>query len=197
MNNNTQYCSIARTGFGSLSLVIGGEVDCIMGEKPDDADDPIPWVELKTSVEIGNHPRELEKFERKLCRMWAQSFLLGVPKIIIGFRTQGGYLSSIQEFETQKIPGLVARSTNVWNGNVCINMTSKFLEFLKQSIGGQEGVWRIKHARGASGIYVNKIEETGTGQILRDAFKAHREKLLATEIAHQLGRTNVVSTDDA
>ncbi|KAK3716881.1 decapping endonuclease targeting mRNA [Vermiconidia calcicola] len=112
VNTNIQYCSIVRTRIGNTSLVIGGEVDCIMGEKPDNPDAPISWVELKTTAEPpSTHHRETIKFERKLCRFWAQSFLLGVPKIIIGYRSQDGFLTRIQELETQKLPGLVSRST--------------------------------------------------------------------------------------
>jgi RAT1-interacting protein len=46
VNNNAQYCSIVRTSIGSTNLVIAGEVDCVMGEKPDSPDDPIPWVRI-------------------------------------------------------------------------------------------------------------------------------------------------------
>ena len=168
--------------------MIGGEVDCIMGDKPSNPDDPIPWIELKTSAEPPNDsPRERQKFERKLLRFWAQSFLLGVPKVMVGFRTSDGYLTRIQEFETQRIPGLVARGQGMWNGNICINMTAAFLEFLKATIGGTEGVWRIKRAKNEKDIRVFKIEDHGTGKIVSESFKAHREKMLASELAQKLG----------
>ena len=188
MNNNSQYCSIARTGIGSTSLILGGEVDCILGEKPSNPDDPIPWVELKTSAEPpNNHPREAQKYERKLLKFWAQSFLLGVPKIIVGFRTEDGYVTHITELETQRIPGQVARGERTWNGNVCINMTGAFLDLLKQTIMGQDGVWRIKRKKDSGDIQVFKVLESGTGEILRPSSKAHREKILAAEIVQKLG----------
>lgn len=188
VNNNEQYCSIVRTGIGGTTLILGGEVDCILGEKPSDPDAPIPWVELKTTAEPpSDHPREIQKFERKILRFWAQSFLLGVPKVMVGYRTSDGFLTRIQELETQRTPGLVSRGQGTWNGNVCINMTAAFLDFLKATIMGTEGVWRIKRAKNRKEIEIFKIEESGTGEIVPESFKKHREKLLAAEVARKLG----------
>ena len=62
-------------------------------------------------------------------KFWIQSFLLGVPKIIVGFRTADGTLVRLEEFDTQKIPDLVkSRGRNLWDGNTCINFTANFLE---------------------------------------------------------------------
>jgi RAT1-interacting protein len=96
--------------------------------KPDDKNLPINWVELKTSAEINNE-RDQIKFERKLMKFWIQSFLLGVPKIIVGFRTADGILVRLEEFDTQKVPDMVkSRGRNLWDGNTCINFAANFLE---------------------------------------------------------------------
>lgn len=71
----------------------------------------------RTTAEPPNDdPRERQKFERKLLKFWAQSFLLGVPKIVVGFRSPQGLLVRIQDFETQKLPGLVSRGQASWDG---------------------------------------------------------------------------------
>lgn len=75
--------------------------------KPADGS-PINWVELKTTAEIRND-RDLVTLERKLMKFWIQSFLLGVPKIIVGFRTQDGFLKRIEEMDTASIPSTVKR----------------------------------------------------------------------------------------
>jgi hypothetical protein len=68
-------------------------------------------------------------FERKLMKFWIQSFLLGVPKIIVGFRTQDGILKRVEEMDTASIPGTVKRrGKGTWDGNMCINFTAAFLE---------------------------------------------------------------------
>ena len=88
----------------------------------------INWVELKTSVNPQSD-RDLLAFERKLMKFWIQSFLLGVPKIIVGFRDQNGILVRTEEMETEKIPGTVKRRGKAtWDGNMCINFAAGFLD---------------------------------------------------------------------
>lgn len=184
----TRYCSVVRTGIGNTSLILAGEVDCVLGSKPSDPTLPIPWVELKTSAtQMHQNPNSVRKWENKLLRIWAQSFLIGVPKVVVGFRSPTGDLESLQELDTQKIPGQVSRGQKSWDGNVCISMTASFLEWLKESLLGKDGVWRVKLARNAKQIELFQIEETGTGRVIEPGFKAHRERLLAAEIAQKLG----------
>jgi len=40
----------------------------------------------------------------KLIKWWAQSFLIGVPKIVCGFRDDDGIVHRLEEFKTQDIP---------------------------------------------------------------------------------------------
>ncbi|KAE8351182.1 RAI1-domain-containing protein [Aspergillus coremiiformis] len=173
VNNNAQYCSVVRTGIGKARLVIGGEVDAVWDCKPDRKDDPIYWVELKTSAEIKND-RDMLKYERKLLKFWAQSFLLGVPKIIVGFRDQCGIVHRLEELETASIPNKVKKAgRGTWDGNICINFTSAFLEWLKSTIN-EEGTWRIRKREKSSIIEVFRIEENGTGDIISPSFSAWR-----------------------
>ncbi len=126
------------------------------------------------------------KYERKLLKFWIQSFLLGVPKIIVGFRSQNGILQRLEELETKNIPGIVRRQgKGTWDGNLCINFTANFLECegfaahdlvstdsssgLKQTIT-TSGVWRIRRKERSPVIEVFKDEESGYGDILSAEF---------------------------
>ena len=184
VSNYAQYCSVVRTGFGKIKMIIGGEVDALWDVKPEDTSRPINWVELKTSAEIFNE-RDQIKFERKLLKFWAQSFLLGVPKIIVGFRSHDGILHRLEELDTQSIPEKVQRQgKNLWDGQICINFAAAFLECksiscvdpayltlagLKNTIT-EEGVWRIRKPEKVPRIEVFKLEETGHGDILSANF---------------------------
>lgn len=186
VNNNAQLCSVVRTGIGTTSLVLAGEVDAVLGEKPEDPSTPIPWIELKTSQDFdATNRRQLEKFERKMLRFWAQSFLLGVPKIAVGFRSPGGELLRIEEMDTQKIPQQVKASTWKWDGNISINFTAAFLEFLRETIVG-DGVWRIRRVKSQKLIEIFRVEDSGTGQIIKESFKTHRARLRGMEVAAML-----------
>jgi RAT1-interacting protein len=172
VDNIQQYCSVVKTQLGSSTLIIGGEVDCLWGislprlrlancldYKPEPPGNPVThYLELKTTRELVT-PRQIETFEtQKLLKFWAQSFLLGVPRIIVGFRSQHNTLSSIVMLETVKIPGQVSNSgENVWDGTVCINFVAKFLEFLKKTIT-EDGVFGIRFVKGGDTIEVSPKE---------------------------------------
>lgn len=164
--------------------------------KPDRKEDPINWVELKTSAEIRND-RDMIKYERKLLKFWAQSFLLGVPKIIVGFRDNHGIVHRLEELETASIPNKVKKlGRGTWDGNICINFAAAFLEckseknelecpFYVPSANGfkglkstikEGGTWRIRKLEKSSLIQVFKIEETGTGDIISRSFLDWRSR---------------------
>jgi len=94
------------------------------------------YLELKTTAEI-NSDRDIPKFESKLRKMWAQSYLLGVQRIIIGFRgsNMDGTLLRVKEYHTREIPGMVVDQARrrgqrepAWDSNCCINFLGDFLQ---------------------------------------------------------------------
>jgi RAT1-interacting protein len=128
VNNKEQYCSVVRTGLGKTTMCLGGEVDAIWDSKPEETGSPINWVELKTSAEIRG-PNDVEAFHRKLMKYWIQSFLLGVPKIIVGFRTRDGILVDVNEIQTHSIPQTVNSGPSPsWNADMCVNFAAAVLE---------------------------------------------------------------------
>lgn len=184
VSNKAQYCSVVRTGVGSTLLCLGGEVDAVWDAKPQhpDGKQAIHWVELKTSADIQSE-RDLEFFEKKLLKFWIQSFLLGVPTIVVGFRSRHGRLVRVEEIATEGIPGTVrqraqqAQKRPPWDGDTCINFASAFLSWLRETLAGSDGVWRIRRQASSPEIEVFQIEETGHGNILPDTFLNWRIKL--------------------
>lgn len=176
VSNKAQYCSVVRTGIGETVLCLGGEVDAIWDSKPTQKGAPINWIELKTSVEIRDD-RGMNNFERKLMKFWIQSFLLGVPKIVVGFRSQNGILTKLEEIQTASIPETAAkRGVRSWDANMCINFANAFLKWLREVIN-DEGVWKIRRQAGSQTIEVFQVEEVGHGRILTEEFINWRIKL--------------------
>ncbi|OQD78400.1 hypothetical protein PENDEC_c001G07051 [Penicillium decumbens] len=176
VNNAAQYCSVVKTGIGNTRMVLGGEVDAVWDCKPDRKEDTIHWVELKTSAEIRND-RDMLKYERKLLKFWAQSFLLGVPTIIVGFRDQQGIVHRLEELDTASIPGKVKKvGRGSWDGNICINFAAAFFDWLKRTIQG-DGTWRIRKQEKSPVIEVFKVEDSGHGDILSSAFTTWRSSM--------------------
>lgn len=178
VSNHAQHCSIVNTSFGPHSLILGGEVDGLLAPKPTDPDAPVQWVELKTAEELPpparQQHRDILKFERKLLKFWAQSFLLGVPKITVGFRSKAGILRGLQTFNTHELPGMVRRGTNCWDGNVCINFATEFLGWLKETVT-EEGVYNLLLRKKSGVVEVKKIKE-GLGGIVSEEFLAWRQR---------------------
>ncbi|KAI9308347.1 RAI1 like PD-XK nuclease-domain-containing protein [Cunninghamella echinulata] len=131
-NTNVQYCVVVKTSLGNNSIIMGAEVDCTKDEKI--KHDPLKnYIELKTSRILEN-PKQIKSFERfKLLKFWAQSFLVGVPKIIVGFRNDDGHIKKIQEFKTLEIPRLV-RNQGYWDPSVCLNFADQVLNWLQKNI---------------------------------------------------------------
>ncbi|KAK7482520.1 hypothetical protein BaRGS_00026231 [Batillaria attramentaria] len=130
VNNNEGFCSVVRTRLESHSLVYGGEVDAwdpaIRGDGK--------YLELKTSRIMQSHRQE-QNFKRfKLIKWWAQSFLLGISKIVCGFRDDDGIVHSLQDYQTQQIPSMIKDLHNPWHPNVCFNFLEQFLGFLKHTV---------------------------------------------------------------
>jgi RAT1-interacting protein len=172
VSNHAQHCSIVQTSFGPHSLILGGEVDGLLAPKPTDPEAPVQWVELKTSEELPpparQQHRDMLRFERKLLKFWAQSFLLGVPKIIVGFRSKAGILRGCQTFNTHELPGMVRRGTHCWDGNVCINFATAFLAWLKEVVK-EGGVWSVLLRKKSGVVEVRRVGE-GVGGIVSEEF---------------------------
>jgi RAT1-interacting protein len=120
---------------------------------------PPVYVELKTS-KAPQKPRDHVNFERKLLRFWAQSFLLGVSKIVVGYRDDNGILQSLQELETQGIPGIAKRSgRKLWDGKLSIDFTTSLLEWIKDIVGcAPEGTfWRIRHKEDSNTVELSVV----------------------------------------
>ena len=156
------------------------------------------WVELKTSAEL-HTPSDALKFNRKLLKFWAQSFLLGVSKIIVGFRTNDiqGRLVRLQELETAKIPGLVredcARNGKPpeWEKDAAINFLGEVLGWLKRTIT-KDGVWKMRRTERASTIELWKVEETGYGEVLSRDFVDWRQELARRKMGDGLNTEVIV-----
>ncbi|KAL4062868.1 RAI1 like PD-XK nuclease-domain-containing protein [Scleroderma yunnanense] len=141
VNTNVQWCSVVKTKLGDRRIVMGGEVDCVRGDYSGRTDD---YVELKTSLSIRNASDEA-KFEKKLLKFYFQSFLLGVPEIVVGFRKPSGHLTAVQSFRTVEIPRLVRGKPDTWDPSICLEWGDAFLAFLQTTVqpGTGREVWRV------------------------------------------------------
>ncbi|KAJ4712608.1 Decapping nuclease DXO-like chloroplastic [Melia azedarach] len=129
---NVEYCAVIKTKLGAHRILMGAEMDCC-----DSTDDGRRfYVELKTSRELEYHTEE--RFEReKLLKFWIQSFLAGLPFIVVGFRDDGGRLVRTERLRTKDITHRV-KMKNYWQGGVCLAFADEVLCWLYGTVKENE-----------------------------------------------------------
>ncbi|KAJ2959772.1 hypothetical protein NQZ79_g4790 [Umbelopsis isabellina] len=134
VNTNEQYCTVVKTRLGNTSIVMGAEVDCTSVPKNPSTNSLPNYIELKTSKLIQSD-RDKFIFERhKLIKFWAQSFLIGTPSVICGFRDNDGFVRKIQKLKTLEMPRMVRGQKGMWDARVCLNFAEQFLTWLQSIV---------------------------------------------------------------
>ncbi|GAV89700.1 RAI1 domain-containing protein [Cephalotus follicularis] len=129
---NVEYCSVIKTKLGAHRILMGAEMDCCDQTQ----DGRTFYVELKTNRELDYHTEE--RFEReKLLKIWIQSFLAGVPYIVIGFRDDAGRLVRTERLKTKDITQRV-KMKNYWQGGVCLAFADEVLCWLYGTVKENE-----------------------------------------------------------
>lgn len=107
VNNYEQFLSVIKTGIGPVKLVLAGEIECCWDYIPEKTSSSLlHYVELKTNKVIDSPPQILN-FEKKLFKTWCQCFLMGVGKVIYGFRDDQFILRNVEIYQTEEIPMLI------------------------------------------------------------------------------------------
>ncbi|CAD6623286.1 CEI_1a_G0017630.mRNA.1.CDS.1 [Saccharomyces cerevisiae] len=118
VSHGDEYISVVRTGVGNCKLILGAEVDCIFDFKENGRDNLKHYAELKCTQQVTNIS-DTHKFERKLFRTWLQCFLVGIPRIIYGFKDDHYVLKTVEEFSTEEVPVLL-KNNNPQVGSACL-----------------------------------------------------------------------------
>ncbi|KAF8522382.1 RAI1 like PD-XK nuclease-domain-containing protein [Gautieria morchelliformis] len=166
VDTNVQWCSVVKTKLGNARMILGGEVDCVRDRH---TGQPDTFVELKTSMAIrpGNRNDE-SKFEKKLLKFYFQSFLLGVPEVIVGFRTPSGHLQTLQSFKTMDIPRNVRGKAGAWDPSACLTWATHVFEFLHKQTAhydaSERAVWRVTFTPRV-GLSMHQLDHDDVGDV--------------------------------
>ncbi|XP_073120895.1 NAD-capped RNA hydrolase DXO1 [Henckelia pumila] len=165
VDSNIEYCSVIKTKLGAHRILMGAEMDCC-----DSTDEGRRfYVELKTSRELDYHTEE--RYEReKLLKFWIQSFLAGVPYIVIGFRDDGGRLVRTERLRTKDITQRV-KMKNYWQGGVCLAFADEVLCWLYGTVKENEDYvlqfaapftrLELLQAQSCPDVIANHVEQLG------------------------------------
>ena len=84
------------------------------------------FIELKTSRQIDNKRLAASFAQHKTLKWWSQSFLVGIRKILCGFRDDDGVVHNLEDYPIQKLPEIGKN----WFPNVCMNFLNEVLHFV-------------------------------------------------------------------
>ncbi|WVQ73673.1 hypothetical protein IAR50_003253 [Cryptococcus sp. DSM 104548] len=135
VNTNVQWANVVRSAIGNIPFCIAGEVDCVKGVPPEANPGLHETVELKTNKVITNEWQE-KTFLKKLLKHWAQSWLLGTPHLMVGYRDDAGILRSQTHFEIAMLPRLATlhSSPPAWHPSPCFHALHSIASLLTTHI---------------------------------------------------------------
>nr|XP_045621699.1 decapping and exoribonuclease protein-like isoform X1 [Procambarus clarkii]XP_045621700.1 decapping and exoribonuclease protein-like isoform X1 [Procambarus clarkii] len=132
VNENEEYCCVVRSRLDNHSLVYGAEVD---GADPSQYKTPHAdlraFIELKTSKEIIADKDYRNLYRYKFMKWWSQSSLVGIPRVVCGFRDAKGTVHTLETYNVEDMP---FRGQDYWKPNIMLNFLKKFLDFVKYSV---------------------------------------------------------------
>ncbi|WPK26828.1 hypothetical protein PUMCH_004190 [Australozyma saopauloensis] len=193
VNNYEQYISVVRSGIGKVKTVLAGEVDCIWDFLPEGGENILPhYAELKTS-RVVDTPHHAMQFEKKLFRTWAQCFLIGIKRVVYGFRDDQYILKDVEVYDTEEIPLLIKDNEIPRSNNpriLCIEALKWYgalLEWLVQSIdrNNEQVAYKIRYVPGQNQVQLSECskeenEKLRNGAILSEEFKQWRDSIRQT-----------------
>ena len=130
---NDEYVGLFNCKLGDHRLAVAAEIDCV--------DDSGGYVELKTNKLLASK-RLVGTFERfKMFKFWVQSYLVGTPRVIVGFRDEVE-LRKLQSFDTLELPGLAAAGAQgrpSWRPQACLGFADAVLTWLREALDAADG----------------------------------------------------------
>ncbi|XP_059048958.1 decapping and exoribonuclease protein-like isoform X2 [Achroia grisella] len=145
VDETEEFSLIFKTKLNKHTIVYGAEMDGIhcggksipLPPKAEGVDAVIQYLATKEFIELKTNRhiefrRQDENFRRyKTKKWWCQSFLVGIDKILCGFRNDEGI---VEKLNTYSIKDLVKISQNYWDPNVCFNFMDTFFTYVKRCL---------------------------------------------------------------
>ena len=129
--HHNEYNCVVRSRLGSYSLVYGAEMDCLASKPVSNEMKPEDFVEIKTTRTVSNRRQWDNLCKFKMIKWWAQCYLIGIPKVICGYRDDDMVVRDIQTIQVQEMP---KTCKSFWKTDVCLSFMHTFLSFVKESV---------------------------------------------------------------
>ena len=169
VHNNNQYCCVMRSRISdqhsSHSFVCGAEVDCQIPKFKEVPGTLSNFIEIKSTRKIKTQSQYDSFIKYKLIKWWAQSYLVGVPKVYVGYRNDKFQIQETELLSIEKFPEL---GQHYWSANVCLNFLNQFLSFIKSNvtIDDPNVVYQFEFEPKEHEISCKRLTEPGHYQII-------------------------------
>lgn len=182
VNANSEFCSIVHTRIGNHKMLICSEIDCT--DKVEHETDPLRgYVELKTIKELKERRLVYSLHRHRFLKFWLQSYLAGVPNIVIGHRAETGRLTKVERLPTVELPKRSREyldhigERRIWEPAICVNFLECALGMIRKACRNNEGsTIRIRYEPSTS--------------LLSGTIVASPEEALSKRIAEVLRKVN-------
>jgi len=104
----TEFAMVIKTRVDQMEYAIGAELDCYDPERSGSAEDASieAMVELKACKAAETRRNEINILRFKYARWWFQSYIAGVPAMLIGSWKPDGSLIATTKLNTLDLPSL-------------------------------------------------------------------------------------------
>uniref|UniRef100_A0A0K2T377 Decapping nuclease n=1 Tax=Lepeophtheirus salmonis TaxID=72036 RepID=A0A0K2T377_LEPSM len=128
VNTNQQNHVVYQREIDGYNILYGAEVDAVMHDRAT----PLrlkDCVEFKVNLEITSNQHYKIFAKRKFLHWWTQSYLVGIPTIICGFRNHNGIVRKIEKFSVQELSEGME-----WRQDVCKAFLANLLKSLRNEM---------------------------------------------------------------
>lgn len=181
VNANSEFCSISRIRIANHRIVLASEIDCASGRVASGGNPLHGYIELKTMKAVDTDRALNNMYQHRFLKYWLQSYLAGVPTIMLGIRSGSGELLHVKHLRTHDLPREArhhfqrTRARNRWDPFVCVNFLDCVLASIRQACHDRPGS-TIRVRFDAATKHITATLVTGPGEGLSPRImRAHEE----------------------
>ena len=131
LNGNCEDLNVFENKIADFSVLYVAEMDYASQTNNEKADFG-PGLEFKTTIDL--HNREMsDRFALRCQKYWAQCYLVGLKKAIIGYRNKGNWVEKYSVVRTKDFVNLSYR-TKQWSWKQGVIGLQNFLRRLKNLV---------------------------------------------------------------
>ncbi|XP_055353437.1 decapping and exoribonuclease protein-like [Paramacrobiotus metropolitanus] len=137
LKDKSSFYSFLTRRINDIRVMFGAEVDC---RDPDVAGTPASYIELKATAHWKATAKTVSQwkwtfYQYKLAKYWAQAFIAGMTKVIVGLWDEAGVLVETREYDTNDIAVQAkAEAMATWNPEEGMVFLGLFLKHVRDTV---------------------------------------------------------------